>query len=100
MPSRRAVIAGVAGLAVAARGYRAWDRGVLTGATGPAYLPWDEWRGSETDGNQRPLRAGILAASPHNTQPWLFAVSPRTIGVYADRAGHPGTFDPSRRGVR
>jgi hypothetical protein len=97
MPSRRAVIAGGVGLAVAALGYRAWDRGVLTGATGPAYLPWDEWRGSETDGNQRPLRAGILAASPHNTQPWLFAVSPRTIGVYADRARHLGTFDPFRR---
>ena len=97
MPSRRAVIAGGVSLALAALGYRAWDRGVLTGATGPAYLPWDEWRGSETDGNQRPLRAGILAASPHNTQPWLFAVSPRTIGVYADRARHLGTFDPFRR---
>jgi hypothetical protein len=97
MPSRRAVIAGGVGLALAALGYRAWDRGVLTGATGPAYLPWDEWRGSETDGNQRPLRAGIVAASPHNTQPWLFAVSPRTIGVYADRARHLGTFDPFRR---
>ena len=56
MPSRRAVVASGAGLAAAALGYRAWDRGVFTGATGPAYVPWDEWRGTETDGNVRPLR--------------------------------------------
>jgi hypothetical protein len=55
------------------------------------------WRGSETDGNEPPLRAGILAASLHNAQPWLFAVSARTIAVYADRARHLGTFDPVRR---
>ena len=97
MRSRRAVIAGGLGLALAALGYRAWDRGVLTGATGPAYTPWDEWLGSETEGSQRPLRAGILAASPHNTQPWLFGVSGRTIEVHADRARHLGTFDPFRR---
>ena len=97
MPSRRAFIAGGVGLALAAVGYRAWDRGVLAGATGAAYLAWDEWRGSETDGIQRPLRAGILAASPHNTQPWLFSVSAGTMAVYADRARHLGTFDPFRR---
>src|SRR5262245_31742353 len=97
MRRRRAVIAGGLGVALAALGYRAWDRGVLTGTTGPAYTPWDEWLGSEGDGNQRPLHAGILAASPHNTQPWLFSVSARTIAVYADRARHLGTFDPFRR---
>src|SRR5918996_1954770 len=97
MPSRRAVVASGAGLAAAALGYRAWDRGVFTGATGPAYVPWDEWRGSEIDGNLRPLRAAILAASPHDTQPWLFTLSARDVTVYADRARHLGTFDPFRR---
>ena len=97
MPSRRAVVAGGAGLAVAALGFRAWDRGILTGATGQAYVPWEEWRGSARDGNQRPLRAAILAASPHDTQPWLFTVSAREMTVYADRARHLGTFDPFRR---
>ena len=67
MRSRKAIVAGSAGIAVAALGYRAWDRGVLAGATGPAYVPWDEWRGSDADGNRRPLRAAILAASPHDT---------------------------------
>jgi nitroreductase len=49
------------------------------------------------DGNRRPLRAAILAASPHDTQPWRFAVSSGGIEVYADRARHLGAFDPFRR---
>jgi nitroreductase len=98
MPGRRLVIAGGAGaLALIALGYRAWDRGVLAGAMGPAYAPWDEWRGRNLDGNRRPLRAAILAASPHDTQPWVFTVSPTAIDVYADRARHLGAFDPFRR---
>ena len=44
-----------------------------------------------------PLRAATLAASPHNTQPWLFEVTDDAIDVYADRARHLGSFDPFRR---
>jgi hypothetical protein len=45
MLNRRAVISTSAGLAVAALGYRAWDRGVFAGASGPAYAPWIDWKG-------------------------------------------------------
>ncbi len=92
-----AITSGAAALAVAALGYRAWDRGAFGAPRGPAYSAWDEWRGTEADGNRRPLRATILAASPHNTQPWRFAVSADEVAVYADRACDLGAFDPFRR---
>jgi nitroreductase len=98
MPGRRTVIAGGAGiLTLTALGYRAWDRGAFAGASGPAYAPWEQWRGNDLDGKRRPLRAAILAASPHNTQPWLLAISPTAISIYADRTRHLGAFDPFRR---
>jgi nitroreductase len=97
MQRQRAVVAGAAAVALSGLGYRAWDRGVFAGATGPAYAPWDEWRGTDRDGIRRPLRGAILAASPHNTQPWLFDVSDAAIAVYANRQRHLGAFDPFRR---
>ena len=98
MLTRKSVIAGGVGtVALAALGYRLWDRGALAPGEGPAYDPWDEWQGREDDGPRRPLRAAILAASPHNTQPWLFEASASNIAVYADRARHLGAFDPFRR---
>lgn len=98
MPSRRALIASGAGAAVlAAVGYRIVDRGVFAGTAGPAYQPWTEWRGILTDGERQPLRAAILAANPHDTQPWIFETHAESITVYADRSRNLGTFDPYRR---
>ena len=97
MRRQQTVIAGGAAVALAALGYRAWDRGVFAGATGAAYTPWDHWGGNDLDGTRRPLRAATLAASPHNTQPWLFDVTGDAIDVYADRVRHLGSFDPFRR---
>jgi hypothetical protein len=92
------LIAGGAGAAVlAAIGYRVVDRGVFSGTTGEAYQPWAEWRGIPTDGVKQPLRAAILAANPHDTQPWIFDASAERITVYADRSRNLGTFDPYRR---
>jgi nitroreductase len=98
MVSRRGMIAGGAGAAVlAALGYRAWDRGVFTAGEGPAFAPWTEWQGQAGEGIVRPLHAAILAANPHDTQPWLFAPHGDSITVYADRARNLGSFDPFRR---
>jgi nitroreductase len=96
--SRRALILGGAGaVAVAGLGYRAWDRGVGMAGEGPAFLPWRNWEGAPGDGLLRPLRAAILAANPHDTQPWAFAVGADGIEVFADRARNLGSFDPFRR---
>lgn len=98
MVSRRALIAtGASAAVVAGLGYRIFDRGVLSGPSGKAYGAWNEWRGSVIDGVRRPLRAAILAANPHDTQPWLFEPHDEGVSVYADRARNLGSFDPFRR---
>jgi nitroreductase len=97
MQRPKTVIAGGTAVALAALGYRAWDRGVFAGTTGPAYTPWKLWGGEDREGVRRPVRAATLAASPHNTQPWLFDIVDGAIDVYADRQRNLGSFDPFRR---
>jgi nitroreductase len=98
MGTTRRIVIGGAGLAVlGALGYRAWDRGVFEVGEGPAFKPWDEWRGRADEGPRQPLHAAILAANPHDTQPWLFAAHGASIAVLADRKRNLGSFDPFRR---
>ncbi len=77
--------------------WRAWDQGLLSADPGPAYQPWTRWRAEPGDGPLAPVRAAILAANPHNSQPWLFRVSPARIDVFADPARNLGAIDPDRR---
>ncbi len=43
------------------------------------------------------VRAAILAANPHNSQPWLFHVTRTQIDLYADLQRNIGTVDPFLR---
>ncbi|HVU21052.1 MAG TPA: hypothetical protein VHE09_09995 [Rhizomicrobium sp.] len=97
--TRRVVIGGAGALVLAGAGlgYRAWDRGAFQAGEGDAFAPWRNWRGDSRDGAKQPLRAAILAASPHDTQPWMFAAAGDSITVYANRARNMGSFDPFRR---
>src|ERR1700677_4018656 len=89
--------AGVVTVVVAGGGvWRAYDKGVFSVGEGPAYEPWKDW---SKDSNQGPLalaRAAILAASPHNTQPWLFKVANSSIELYIDTQRHVGGSTPHR----
>ena len=97
---RRAFLKGTGIVTVAVVGggvWRAWDQGVFSVGEGPAYEPWKDWRNT---GNNTPLalvRAAILAASPHNTQPWLFTVTDSSIELHIDTQRNVGALDPYLR---
>ncbi len=65
---------------------------------GGAYAPWDLWNDPSLRGTPLALvAAGVLAASPHNTQPWLFRVSDSSVEIFADASRHLGAMDPFLR---
>ena len=75
---------------------RSVEQGVFAVGTGPAYEPWRSWRGAKTAG-ERIVAAAILAANPHNSQPWIFRLSAGAIDLYADPTRQIGVIDPLRR---
>lgn len=97
---RRSFLKGAGAVTVAVAGgvvWRAYDQGVFSVGDGVAYEPWHDWMGSSNDGPLVLVRAAILAASPHNTQPWLFKVTSSWIELYVDTARNVGALDPYLR---
>lgn len=76
--------------------WRAVDGGVFATGTGPAYVAWDALSTSGQDPLGL-LRAAVLAANAHNTQPWHFTVATDRIDLFADTSRSIGTMDPLRR---
>lgn len=96
---RRYFLKGAEVLTVAVVGggvWRAWDQGVFSTGEGPAYEPWKDWR-SAKDSPLALVSSAILAASPHNTQPWLFKVSDSSIELHIDTSRNVGALDPYLR---
>ena len=95
--SRRNVLAlaGAGTLVLVAGGavWRAADQGVFSTGEGPAYEPWQTWR-SAPAGPLNLVRAAILAANAHNTQPWLFHVTETRLDLFADISRRIGLTDP------
>ena len=99
---RRSFLKGAGAVTVVAVGgvvWRAYDNGVFSVGEGPAYEPWKNWRtdSNNGDGALALVRAAILAASPHNTQPWLFKVTASRIELYIDTKRNVGALDPYLR---
>jgi len=86
-------------IVVAAAGgvWRAHRQGVFEVGEGPAYEPWKDWRTDAREGSLALVRAALLASNPHNTQPWLFKLTPAKVELHADSARNLGSFDPYLR---
>lgn len=63
-----------------------------------AYSPWALWRDGSLRGTPLALAAaGVLAANPHDSQPWLFHVTDTSVDVLADASRSLGAMDPFLR---
>ncbi len=76
---------------VGAGSYRVFDNGVLDAGHGTAYDPWTNWRDDAT--SLGTVAAAILAANPHNTQPWTFHVTDDRVELFTDPARRTGALD-------
>lgn len=80
---------GAGALGLPGCGYDAPERGA-------AFAPWD-FPGDETAPARVVARAGLLAASPHNTQPWGLRIGVDAIELRARADQNLGTMDSLRR---
>jgi hypothetical protein len=96
MISRRRMLAGGAGLAGAGIIGRAWQQGLLGGRS-DGLAAWDDWASGRQAGPLRLVGAGVLAASPHNSQPWTFAVGRLGVDIFEVAQRSLGAVDPFGR---
>ncbi len=76
-------------------GYRTFDNGILDSGSGRPYDAWDHWR---SDPNPLgAVAAAVLAANPHNTQPWIFHIGGDRIEVFSDARRRMRQMDPLLR---
>ena len=85
-------------LALAGGKLRAADSAGRPLPEGDAYAPWTLWNDPSIRNTPLALvAAGVIAANPHDTQPWLFAVSDDTIEILADTSRSLGAMDACLR---
>ena len=89
---------GLVAIAAIGGSARLWQSGAGGDlSAGPAFDPWRDWDSGKAEGLKGIVGAAILAASPHNTQPWLFTINDNVIDLHADTERSLGALDPFGR---
>lgn len=78
-----------------AAGVRAGTNGAFDPGSGDPYDLWRDW--PKMSGVDRVVAAGVLAANPHNTQAWRFAVTGDVIDLHSDPGRRMPLNDASAR---
>ena len=96
--SRRGLFRRGAGVTVLLAGGPIISADACSGAPDAAYAPWSLWNDPKARGAPLALvAAGVLAANPHDSQPWLFRVREDSIEMFADTGRNLGAMDPFLR---
>ncbi len=104
--SRRDVLKYGGGALLIACGGFVWHgvrRDAFSVAQGAPWELWQMWNDPQYQGTPTAIAiAGMLAANPHNTQPWVFEIdetddTQKVIRLYADERRNLGAFDPYLR---
>jgi hypothetical protein len=97
--NRRQMLTTLAGVTAASAfsgmGWEIRKEAVRDTPEGDAYQPWHSW--PHGGGLLLSTSAAVLAASPHNTQPWQFHIEADRVDLFADEKRTVGTIDPLLR---
>ncbi len=97
MISRRAALGYAGGAALFAGVGRAFDQRLIVPLGTPGLTAWDDWNQDRYVGPLSLVAAGVLAASPHNSQPWRFAIGRLGVDIFEVPGRGLGAMDPFGR---